>query len=108
MWGSTPEVYPWSSIAWDDIPDSDIDQYGGPNLRFFYDVAKYFCVDTDNCDIYPDYQDRWNNAVPKMTQLLKDQKILGFFLGDEVICNNKGTGPTNTMANTVRNTFPRG
>jgi len=108
MWGSNPAIYPWSSIAWDNIPDGDIDQYGGPSLRFFYDVTKFFCPDKSNCHLYSDYQTRWNNAVPKMTQLLTDQKILGFFLGDEVICSNKGTGPSNTMANTVRNTFPRG
>ena len=108
MWGSTPEVYPWSSIAWDAVTESDIEQYGGPNLRFFYDVSKFFCADNHNCQIYSDYQDRWNQAVPKLTQYLKDQKILGFFLGDEVICHNHAAGPTNTMADTVRNSFPRG
>ena len=108
MWGSTPDVYEWSSIAWDNVPDSDIDQHGGPNLRFFYDVTPFFCSDIHNCQIYSDYQQRWNNAVPKMTQLLNDQKILGFFGGDEGICHNHAAGPTNTILNTVRNSFPRG
>ena len=81
MWGSISEIYPWSSIVWDSVPPSDIDQYGGPSLRFFYDVTQIFCNgDIHNCQMHPDYQQRWNNALPKAPQLLKDKKILGFWL----------------------------
>ena len=110
-WGSNPDVYDTSSIAWDSVSDNDINKYGGPSLRFLYGVSKFFCQEaheSGKCTIRGDYQDRWNEAVPQMSNLLADQKILGFFAGDEMICGNGGTGATNTIVNTVRNTFPRG
>ena len=47
-----------------------------------------------------------------MTALLQSQKILGFFLGDELVCGGK-RGPDTynavvTMANAIRSSFPRG
>ena len=60
------------------------------------------------CDVmYPDYQARWNAAVPQMRQYLSQQKILGFFACDECICHGAGD-QLNIMIKTVRATFPRG
>ena len=111
FWGSDSDVYDFSSLVWDNVSDDEIDQRGGPNLRFMYPVYKFFCQggqETGKCEIFSDFQDRWNAAVPKMTQLLNDQKILGFFAGDEVICHSGAAGPSDTIVNTVRNSFPRG
>ena len=111
FWGSNPDVYSSSSLVWDGITEADIDQHGSPNLRFMYPAYKFFCQEqslSGHCTLFPDYQSRWNNAVPKLVQLLKDQKILGFFAGDEMICSNKAVGPTNTMIDTIRATFSKG
>ena len=110
-WGSNSAVYDTSSIAWDHVSDQDIDQYGGPSLRFMHTVEHIFCEEgslSGKCTIRSDHQALWNAAVPRFSQLLAAQKILGFFAGDEVICKNNAAGPTNIIANTIRNTFPRG
>ena len=96
---------------WDGVSDDDIDQHGGPSLRFMQAVQHIFCEEgneSGKCTIRSDYQAAWNAAVPRFSQLLAAQKILGFFAGDEVICKNNAAGPTNTIVNTIRNTFPRG
>lgn len=111
MWGSDQDSNGFSSLVWDAVQDSDVDQHGGGDLRFLYPVWKFFCQEqqqTGVCTLYSDYQSRWDNAVSKMKQYLSSGKIIGFFPGDERICKMKGTGVTDTIINTVRNDFPKG
>ena len=119
MWGSnvggTANPFSFSSVVWDDSPsDGTIQQYGGPACRFLYPVGQFFCSGqtTGLCTLLPDFQARWDAAAPRMRALLQSQKILGFFLGDERVCGGKRGGGAYkavvTMANAVRNSFPRG
>ena len=75
------------------LQDQDIEQNGGPHMRFLYPMQKIFCQTggQSGCDIlYPDHQNRWNAAIPQMRQYLSQQKILGFFVGDEMFCRGAG------------------
>jgi len=120
MWGSnlggSANPFLFSSVIWDDIPsDATIQQYGGPASRFLYPTGKFFCKDfgeTGLCTLLPDFQARWDAGVPQMRALLQSQKILGFFLGDELTCGGKRGADAYkavvTMANAVRSSFPRG
>eukprot|EP00937_MAST-01D_sp_MAST-1D-sp2_P004940 g4940.t1 len=121
FWGFNPTAsslnpYTFSSLIWDDPPADDaIQQYGSADgVRFLYPVQyKFFCEDgtgAHSCNLYDDYQARWDAAVPQLRALLQSQKILGFFLGDEIVCGGKGAAYSTvvTMANTIRNSFPRG
>lgn len=117
-WGGTADAYSFTSLFVDSPEfedDSHIEQYGGPSLRFLYPAYLYFCQEqqmSGKCTLFPDYQERWNAAVPKMHDYLKSQKILGFNVGDERICGGDKHGTSiddwNTIINTMRNTFPRG
>jgi len=108
----------YASVVMDPIPhDHEIDEYGDEHTRFLYPAFRTLadCDDdgsgddmTGSCDLKDDYQDRWNKAVPKLTQFLKDKKILGFTLGDERICHGMDIDEWITMADTIRATFPRG
>lgn len=121
-WGGKPnETFALSadtaSIIFDPIPsDADIDKYGGQNgVRFLYPAFMYFCQEqqmTGACTLFGDYESRWNAAVPKLAQYLKDQKIVGFTAGDQRLCGKKNMKTSlstwNTMLSTIRNSFPRG
>jgi len=98
------------SIWWDDPPsDDDIEQKGGPSMRFLYQVENILCQPgVAHCGkLYPDYQNRWNQAVPKLRQYLSQQKILGFFACDECSCHGSGD-QLGKIIDTVRGTFPVG
>ena len=87
------DPHTFMSVWWDDPPsDDDIEQKGGPSMRFLYQVENILCQPgVAHCGkLYPDYQNRWNQAVPKLRQYLSQQKILGFFAGDELICHGSG------------------
>eukprot|EP00039_Didymoeca_costata_P010098 m.134964 g.134964 ORF g.134964 m.134964 type:complete len:427 (+) comp14707_c0_seq5:2878-4158(+) len=117
-WGGTTDAYNFTSLFIDSPEfedDSHIQQYGGPSLRFLYPAYMFFCQEqqmSGNCTLFPDYQNRWNAAIPKMQDYLKSQKILGFNVGDERICGNDKHGTSiddwNTIINTMRTSFPRG
>ena len=117
-WGGNTDAYGFTSLFIDSPQfedDSHIDQYGGPSLRFLYPAYLFFCQEqqmSGKCTLFPDYQNRWNAAVPKLHQYLMDQKILGFNVGDERICGGDKHGTSiadwNTIISTMRNSFPRG
>jgi hypothetical protein len=110
MWGSDSESNAFSSVAWDIWDDATIQSQGGPAMRFLYPVGQFFC-DSDghkHWTWYDDYQTRWNNAVPKLKQLLMDRKILGFITGDESVDHGLSEDHLETMVNTIRATFPHG
>jgi len=78
-------------------------------MRFFYPAGQFFCqFDGHHWTWYSDYQSRWNAAVPKLTKLLKERKILGFVTGDEAVDKGLSTDHWETIINTIRSTFPRG
>lgn len=114
-WGNHPDdgSYDHSSLVFDNPSDDDIDQHGGPGLRFLYPAFKFFCqeqAESNVCTLYDDYQSRWDAAVPRMQQLLQEQKILGFSIGDERICGCKpgrsSVSDWETMINAIRASFP--
>jgi hypothetical protein len=110
VWGSDADSNNFTSLVWDIWDDATIEQQGGPALRFLYQVGQFFCTVASNktWSFYPDYQTRWNRAVPKLRQLLQKQKILGFMLGDESVDKGLSTDHWGTIIQTVRATFPRG
>merc|ERR1719506_1775119 len=78
-------------------------------MRFLYQIGSYFADgDRGTWTWHSDYQSRWNAAIPKLTQLLKDRKILGFMLPDECVDKGLSIDHWETMIKTVRATFPRG
>ena len=120
-WGGEPDGS-WNtsaesaSLLFDPMPPDDvIDQYGGNDgLRFLYPSYMHFCQEqrtTGTCTLFPDYRSRWEAAVPKIHQYLVDGKILGLFIGDELICGAKQKTPVAdwlSIISTVRSSFPRG
>ena len=102
-----------ASVVMDPQPkDKDIDKYGASDTRFLYPAYNILakCKDdmTGDCDLRDDIAERWKEAVPKLTQYLKDKKILGFTLGDERVCHGMSLEDWTTMADTMRKSFPRG
>lgn len=78
-------------------------------MRFLYPIGNFFCqFDGKHWTWYDDYNTRWNNAVPKLKQLLMDRKILGFITGDESVDKGLSEDHLETMVNTIRATFPFG
>jgi len=79
-------------------------------MRFLYPAGQYFCSSDGNkhWTWFPDYQSRWNSAVPKLTNLLKQRKIMGFIIGDESVDKGLSTDHWETIIKTIRATFPRG
>ena len=54
----------------------------------------------------PDYLTRWQAAVPAFEPLLRNGTALGFFLGDELPWNGLPFAQVQTIARTVRASFP--
>ena len=110
MWASDAASHSFSSVVWDSWNDTAIEQQGGPELRFLYQVGSFFCSFDGNktWTFYPDYQTRWNRAVPKLRRLLQQQNILGFMIGDESVDKGLSTDHWETIIQTIRATFPRG
>jgi len=90
-----------------------INKHGGGGLRFLYPAFVHFCEEeemTGMCTLKDDYEDQWNAAVPELTRLLGDGKMIGFTVGDERVCSNGKHGtPVEdlvTMIDTIRASFP--
>jgi hypothetical protein len=112
FWGADADAYGSSSLYWDGpVDDATIESQGGGGMRFMYQATKIFCQEqqvSGQCTLFSDFQARWDAAVPKLAQYLKESKILGFFVGDEQICRTKSAvAGWTTIANTMRNSFPR-
>merc|ERR1719174_925715 len=117
FWGMRETAYDIASLAMDNsgspYTTETINKHGGGGLRFLYPAFVHFCEEeemTGKCTLKHDYEDQWNAAVPELTQLLKDGKMIGFTAGDERVCSNGHHGtPVEdlvTMIDTIRASFP--
>ena len=85
VWASDVDSHDFSSVVWDSWNDTAIEMQGGPALRFLYQAGSFFCSANANSSaphgvswtFFPDYQRRWNRAVPMLRRLLQNKKILG-------------------------------
>jgi hypothetical protein len=55
----------------------------------------------------PDFKTKWEPAVPVLRELLANNTIIGFNLGDELVCGGMKSSVLHEYANTVRASFPR-
>jgi hypothetical protein len=117
FWGTRKAAYDVASLAFDNsgpaYTTEKIEKHGGGGLRFLYPVFVFFCEEeemTNTCTLKDDYKDQWKAAVPMLTQLLKEGKIIGFTVGDERVCGDGHHGtPVKDlvkMIDHVRESFP--
>jgi hypothetical protein len=55
----------------------------------------------------PDFVTKWEPMVPVLRERLANGSIIGFNLGDELICSGMKTSVLHEYARTVRDSFPR-
>ena len=55
----------------------------------------------------PDFATKWLPMVPVLRELLANDTIIGFNLGDELVCGGMKSAVVHEYANTVRAAFPR-
>lgn len=73
-----------------------------------YSVERLFFEFTAaGCQLRSDYESAWTAMVPRLTQLLNDGAIIGFFMGDELVWNGLLVESLATAASLVKKTFPR-
>lgn len=117
FWGANEDAFDISSLVFDHsggpFTTHGINEYGGGGTRFLYPVFEFFCKEGDmsnKCTLHDDYEDRWDDAVPEMTKLLKNGKIIGFTIGDERVCSHGKHGTSvkdlTKIIDTVRASFP--
>ena len=111
FWGDDNRTAAFTNLSWDPAPTNDTlaqMPVGGPR-RYLFPSWRYFCQEQvvyAKCTLFPDYQRRWDEAVPFLARLLQEQKILGFLTGGERVSHNTSCSTWSILANTVRKSFP--
>jgi hypothetical protein len=95
-------VFGWPN----NINSTILNNFARQDLKFMFYVTNYFI---NGSELFSDYQDRWDEVVPKYKKLAQQGKLAGFSVGDEVMSQSNLTlDIVHTLVNTVRASFPRG
>eukprot|EP00505_MAST-04D_sp_SCG-Rhode-Island_P004425 Stramenopile-MAST_4_protein_4425 len=88
------------------INETVMQKYAARDLQFMFYVPQYFL---NGSQLWSDFQERWDGAVPQYKALAKEGKLAGFSVGDEIMSqSNISLSIVHTMVNTIRASFTRG
>src|SRR5438874_715553 len=108
-WGvSNPaETASWSNLMFDSANVTVIKQAHANNVRVLYNTLYIFVNWTSTgLLLKTTYEQDWNTQLPLLRDLLQQNIIFGFFLGDELCWNGLPYSNLTAMAALIRNTFP--
>ncbi len=111
FWGDDNRTAAFTDLSWDPAPTNETlaRMPAGGRRRYLFPSWRYFCQEQvvyAKCTLFPDYQRRWDAAVPFLARLLREEKILGFLTGGERVTHNTTCSTWSILANTVRASFP--
>ena len=111
FWGDDNRTDAFTDLSWDPAPSADTlaRMPAGGRRRYLFPSWRYFCreqVVYAKCTLFPDYQRRWDAAVPFLSRLLREEKIAGFLTGGERVTHNTTCSTWSILADTVRASFP--
>eukprot|EP01051_Picozoa_sp_SAG22_P008452 SAG22_NODE_643_length_8222_cov_5.448972_5_plen_373_part_00 len=108
---------PWLNLHPQLDVAADVVRCAAAGVRALWNVEKLFfngsaglgtksCPSTPGGCIYPDWRRRWAGLLPTLRPLVANGSLVGFNLGDELICHTLAYSNISAVAAAIRADFP--